>query len=101
MVKIEKQTAESVTLTVDTKDKDFHASKSGKTKVTGTGGFVMLGNGLKLSLNVTKPSAQSERAWARDKQKVTRLLAQLFYSFIFYKSYKTIMRGGENYGKKS
>ena len=54
MVKIDKQTADSFTVTVSTKNEDFKVSKSEKTKVTGTGGFVMLGNGLKMSLNVTK-----------------------------------------------
>ena len=56
MVTIVKQEEGSVTLRIDTREKDFKVSASAKTKVTGSGGFMALPNGLKLSVNVTKPN---------------------------------------------
>lgn len=55
MVTVVEQGKDSVTLKVDLREQDFHVSTSGKTKVTGTGGFMAIQGGLKLSVNVTKP----------------------------------------------
>jgi hypothetical protein len=55
MVTIQKHSADEVVIVVSTKASDFKVSSSGKTEVTGTGGFVALPNGLKMSVNITKP----------------------------------------------
>ena len=58
MVTIVKVDANEVVVSISTKAQDFKVSSSGKTEVTGTGGFLALAGGLKLSVNVTKPLAK-------------------------------------------
>lgn len=61
MVRIVKQDAKILTVEVDVATDYFEPSTSGKTLVTGTGGFLMVGGGLKLSLNVTKPNPDAPK----------------------------------------
>ena len=56
MVRVVKQDGKVLTVEVDIEPSFFEPSTSGKTLVSGTGGFLAIAGGMKISLNVTKPN---------------------------------------------
>ena len=61
MVTIQEQTKDKLVLVIDTKDSCFEVSSSGKTLVTGTGGFMALQGGMKLSVNLCKTNPNAPK----------------------------------------